>query len=98
MRETHTTMFRDDETESPSPYYFREKSALWDWDDSDVVFQPHYPNKLVVRPRRTITPGTKTLTDEQIVSLRALITAHTAGPVVVEGFTNSGAVGLTAAM
>jgi hypothetical protein len=96
--ETHTPMFRDDATGSDSPYYFREKSALWDWGGSDVYFEPQYPNKLVVRPWRTVVPGTKTLTAEHIGKLRALIAAHTAGPVIVEGFTNADTVNVVAAV
>ena len=92
MLETHTPVFRDDASGSDAPYYFRENSALWDWGGSDIVFAPQYPNKLVVRPSRTAVPGTKTLTEEHIGKLQALIAAHTAGPVIVEGFTNAAAV------
>ncbi|KAF2850861.1 hypothetical protein T440DRAFT_395914 [Plenodomus tracheiphilus IPT5] len=98
VQETHTSVFREDATESSSPHYFREKSALWDWDDTDVVFQPHFPNTLVVRPRRTVPSGTKTLTGEQITNLQALIAVHTAGPVRVEGFTNSEMLDVVAAV
>lgn len=98
MRETHTAVPREEATDASSPYYFREKSALWDWDDAQVVFQPQYPNTLVVRPRRTVAPGTKTLTGDQIDRLRELVTVHTAGPVVVEGFTNADMVKVVAAV
>lgn len=89
VQETHTSMFREDDNDSSSPHYFREKSTLWDWEDKDVVFQPHFPNTLIVRPRSTIPSGAKTLTGEQITKLRALIAVHTAGPVIIEGFANT---------
>ncbi|KAH7394736.1 Pyoverdine/dityrosine biosynthesis protein-domain-containing protein [Pyrenochaeta sp. MPI-SDFR-AT-0127] len=94
VRETHSLILRADEENTP--YYFREKSELWDWADTDVVFAPHYPNTLAVRPRRTVEPGTKSLTTEQIEKLKALISVHSAGPVVIEGFANGDAVAETA--
>lgn len=85
MRETHSTQYRDDSTGINTPYFFREKSALWDWDD-DVVFEPRYPNTLLVRPRSSVAHGTKSLTADQREKLQALRAVHTAGPVIVEGF------------
>lgn len=90
VRDTHTLVPRDDE--DSTPHYFRQKSELWDWDDEEVIFAPQYPNKLIVRPSRAIKAGTKTLSTVQISKLQALVAAHSAGPVVVEGFTNSDAV------
>ncbi|PVH95939.1 hypothetical protein DM02DRAFT_476428, partial [Periconia macrospinosa] len=88
VRETHTLVHRDDA--EATPHYYREKSSLWDWEDSDVVFEPQYPNRLVVRPRRSLAEAVaKNLSSQQIEKLKELMTVHTAGPVIVEGFTNA---------
>ncbi|KAH7052137.1 Pyoverdine/dityrosine biosynthesis protein-domain-containing protein [Macrophomina phaseolina] len=95
VRDTHSLVARDDA--SARPYYFREKSDLWDWEDADVVFEPLYPNRLVVRPSRRCEGVEKSLTDEQLEKLRELRAVHTAGPVEVIGFANAAAATAAAA-
>lgn len=90
VQNTHNLVHRDDE--ESSPHYFREKSELWDWEDSGVVFEPQYPNRLVVRPARLAGQAAKTLSQLQLEKLDKLVALHTAGPVVVTGFTNADAV------
>lgn len=93
MRDTHLLIRRDDC--EARPYYFREKSDLWDWgEDAGVVFEPRYPNCLVVRPSSVRGEGEKRLSAEQVGRVRELMGVHTAGPVVVEGFVNGGDVGV----
>ncbi|KAF2189946.1 hypothetical protein K469DRAFT_50490 [Zopfia rhizophila CBS 207.26] len=84
VRNTHNLILRDDG--SLHPFYFREKSELWDWEDDTVVFEPQYPNRLVVRPKEG---GKIVLSEEQIEKIRKLRAIHTAGPVEVVGFAGT---------
>ncbi|KAL0263384.1 hypothetical protein SLS55_002364 [Diplodia seriata] len=93
VRDTHVLVARDDD--AATPHFFREKSELWDWEDADVVFEPLYPNRLVVRPRRGVEA--KSLSEEQIEKLAKLRAVHTAGPVEVVGFANAAAAAAAAA-
>ncbi|KAF4341595.1 Pyoverdine biosynthesis [Fusarium beomiforme] len=43
--ETHDLIYRDGR-----PYYYREKSELFDWGDMKVEFEPMYPCGLIIRP------------------------------------------------
>ncbi|KAK6857136.1 hypothetical protein PG995_007323 [Apiospora arundinis] len=94
VRETHT-LVRD---ENGSPYYYREKSPLWDdeacWGHKDeVVFEPTYPHDLHIYPRE---PSSEmALSDEQIAKLRVLVGQYR-GTVGVSGFRNAAAVNLSA--
>ncbi|CAG8047058.1 unnamed protein product [Penicillium olsonii] len=83
--ETHNLMYKDGRA-----YYYREKSDLWDWDDEDVVFEPQYPNRMLVHPRAG-TESTKVLTKVQLETLEKLRAVHK-GPVMVTGFENSAAI------
>jgi hypothetical protein len=79
VRETHKLIYKDGR-----PYYFREKSELWDWEDEEVVFEPQYPNRMIVRPIIGLT-GQKVLTAQQTGLLQKLKAVHL-GPVVMTGF------------
>ncbi|KAK8072252.1 hypothetical protein PG996_005600 [Apiospora saccharicola] len=70
------------------PYYYREKSPLWDWvdEDGDLVCEPRYRNRLVIRPAAAELVGIKTLSLTQLEKLAALRVVHTAGPVETQGF------------
>lgn len=57
VRETHNLVHQEGR-----PYFYREKSGLWDWEADDVVFRPLYPRGVLVSPadtskRRTLTSG-----------------------------------------
>ncbi|KAI0386925.1 Pyoverdine/dityrosine biosynthesis protein-domain-containing protein [Hypomontagnella monticulosa] len=69
-------------------YYYREKSELWDWEDENVIFQPEYPNRLVVRPVSDELWDKKLLTTKQRENLKELQKVHIKGPVEVVGFGN----------
>lgn len=70
------------------PYYYREKSPLWDWldEDADMVCEPRYRNRMVIRPATAGLVGVKTLSLTQLEKLAALREVHTAGPVETQGF------------
>ncbi|KAI5924925.1 Pyoverdine/dityrosine biosynthesis protein-domain-containing protein [Camillea tinctor] len=80
VRETHDLISKDGR-----PYYFREKSELWNLGE-DVIVEPRYPNQLIVKPARAELFGTRALSAEQMEKIAALRAAHTAGPVVTKGF------------
>ncbi|KAI1633315.1 Pyoverdine/dityrosine biosynthesis protein-domain-containing protein [Biscogniauxia mediterranea] len=80
VRETHDLI-----TRGGRGYYFREKSALWDLGE-DMALEPRYPNQLIVKPSRADLFGTRALSAKQLEKIAALRAAHTAGPVVIEGF------------
>ncbi|CAG8417188.1 unnamed protein product [Penicillium salamii] len=82
--ETHNLIYKNGRA-----YYYREKSDLWDWDDEDVIFEPQYPNCMLVYPRAD-TKTTKVLTKVQLETLERLRMVHQ-GPVMVTGFENSAA-------
>ncbi|KAF2188834.1 hypothetical protein K469DRAFT_765861 [Zopfia rhizophila CBS 207.26] len=87
VRDTHNLILRDDG--SLRPFYYREKSELWDWADDIVVFEPRYSNRLVVRPKEGVDGREIVLSEEQIEKIRKLRAIHTAGPVEVVGFANT---------
>lgn len=80
VRETHNLMYHNGQ-----PYYYREKSELWDWEDDEVVFEPQYPSGMLVRAR-TSAEGIKVLTPDQLNKLQQL--AQLQGPIKVVGFAN----------
>ncbi|KAI1176519.1 Pyoverdine/dityrosine biosynthesis protein-domain-containing protein [Nemania sp. FL0916] len=69
-------------------YYFREKSSLWDL-GPDITCEPRYPNTLVVRPTSVdrCHGGETKLSADQMNAFAALKRAHTAGPVLLAGFS-----------
>lgn len=72
------------------PYYYREKSPLWDWldEDGEIVCESRYRNRLVIRPATAELVGVKTLSLAQLEKLAALRAVHTAGPVETQGFAS----------
>ncbi|RWA08650.1 hypothetical protein EKO27_g6451 [Xylaria grammica] len=82
VKESHDLITRDGRG-----YYFREKSDLWEVDE-EIVYEPRYPNQLLVKPSRAELFGNKVLTAQQAERLAALKAAHTAGPVIAIGFAN----------
>jgi hypothetical protein len=80
VRGTHNLVFRDGQ-----PYFYREKSTLWDWDDLAVDFEPQYPAGLLVRPQRQ---QVVTLGQIHIDKLRQLARLYR-GSISVVGFSNS---------
>ena len=72
------------------PYYFREKSSVWDWltEDAEIACQPRYPNRLVISPATAALFGIKRLSQTQLGKLAVLKAAHTAGPVETMGFAS----------
>ncbi len=84
VRETHDLVLRDGRG-----YYLREKSYLWDFEDPDVVLEPRFPNRMLIRPARAELHGVKALSAAQLDRLAALTAAHTAGPVEAVGFANA---------
>ncbi|KAI2464696.1 Pyoverdine/dityrosine biosynthesis protein-domain-containing protein [Annulohypoxylon bovei var. microspora] len=70
-------------------YYYREKSALWDWEDDEVIFQPMYPNRLIIKPATYVTWGRKTLSAIEGEKLKGLREAYTKGSIEVLGFANT---------
>ena len=80
VRDTHKLIYRNDR-----PYYYRERSELWDWDDDKVEFEPQYPGGVLVHPRAGLE-GRMELTAAQLDKLRQL--AELQSPVTVSGFAN----------
>ncbi|OJJ82520.1 isocyanide synthase family protein [Aspergillus glaucus CBS 516.65] len=82
VRDTHRLMYKDGR-----PYFYREKSELWDWEDEDVAFEAQYPNIMLIYPRADIE---KSLTEAQLEKVQQLREVHR-GPVKVIGFENAAA-------
>ncbi|KAI9676075.1 MAG: hypothetical protein M1817_000818 [Caeruleum heppii] len=81
VRETHDLVMRHGR-----PYYFRERSELYDWGDLKVEFEHLYPCGLIVRPAEgTTTPPS--MRDIDMQKLRKL--AELQSPVVARGFANT---------
>lgn len=89
VRDTHNLIYHNDR-----PYYYREKSELWDWEDANVVFEPQYPSGVLVRPRAS-TEGLQVLTTDQLDKLQQLAQLQ---PVNVRGFAESAHAVFTAAL
>lgn len=77
---THELVYR-----KGKPWFFREKSELYDWEGVDVEFEPLYPFGLMITP----APGTATpsLADVDMLKLRQL--AEFNSPVVIRGFRDT---------
>ncbi|KAE9968951.1 hypothetical protein EG328_007162 [Venturia inaequalis] len=65
VRESHRLVYQDGR-----PYFYREKSALWDWEADDVEFRPLYPRGLLVSP--VDTSKGRTLTNGELEKLNQL--------------------------
>jgi hypothetical protein len=79
VRATHRLVERDGR-----PYFFRERSPLYDWEDDVVEFEHLYPQGMVVRPKERGSGRALMLSDVQLGRLRSL--AARQGGVRVEGF------------
>lgn len=67
------------------PYYYREKSELWDWECDDVAFEPRYPNELHIYPLHG--DGDRTLSETEMGKIRGLSKVFE-GVLEVRGFGN----------
>ena len=85
VRDTHNLIHK-----YGRPYYYRERSDLWDWEDEEVVFDPVYPNTLLVYPMANLGRE-KALAVAQVEKLKELRAVHK-GPVEVIGFENAAPV------
>lgn len=65
VRESHRLVYQDGR-----PYFYREKSALWEWEADDVEFRPLYPRGLLVSP--VDTSKGRTLTNGELEKLNQL--------------------------
>lgn len=86
----HRAMFEDMSDmglvyESGRPSYFRQRSNLYDWGNSQVYFEPLYPCGMVVRP----ASGPRTLTIEDIDSTKTRALAEHNSPVIFRGFSRT---------
>lgn len=82
VKDTHTLVEHNGQ-----PFYYRERSDLWDWNDEGVTFEPQYPSGILVR-RQSRVAGPQTLTEPQLEKLRQLAKIQEA-PVTIMGFTNA---------
>lgn len=82
VRDTYTLIYHNDQ-----PFFYREKSELWDWEDNIAVFEPQYPNALLVYPRANLDQN-PLLEAEHIAKLQQLAEIRK-GPIEVVGFGNS---------
>lgn len=77
VRESHVPVFRDGR-----PYFFREKSELYDWAEGRAELQHLYPSGLLVRANQ----DEQTLHEADLEKLRDLAALQSS--VVVQGFAN----------
>jgi alpha-ketoglutarate-dependent taurine dioxygenase len=78
VKDTHELVYR-----YGRPYYYREKSDLYDWGDLQVEFEHLYPTGLIIRP----TAGTPSLRDVPMKKVREL--SQLQSPVVCRGFADT---------
>ena len=81
---THRLIYKDGR-----PYYYREKSELWDWEDDLVYIEPLYPRGLLVTPLTAGRQGDLTLKTQYVERLRRLEGLF-GGPIRAVGFLNHG--------
>lgn len=80
VRESHIPIIRDGR-----PYFFREKSELYDWCDQNVETEHLYPCGLLVRPKNGSEEAIR-LDEDGIEKLQQL--ARLQPSVTVKGFAN----------
>ncbi|KAL9613879.1 MAG: hypothetical protein Q9167_001616 [Letrouitia subvulpina] len=80
VRESHIPILRDGR-----PYFFREKSELYDWCDQHVETEHLYPRGLLVRPKDGSEEASR-LNEDGIEKLQQL--ARLQPSVIVKGFAN----------
>lgn len=81
VRESHSPVLVNDR-----PYFFREKSPLYDWADGRAEMEHLYPRGLLVRARTDIEDG-RILRDAEVEILKDL--AMLQPLVLIQGFTNA---------
>jgi len=81
VRETHDLVSRNGQ-----PYYFREKSDLFDFGEIKVEFEHLYPCGLVIRPAPEVV-GKPSFRDMDVKKLRKLVEHQS--PVVLRGFSDT---------
>ena len=69
------------------PYYYREKSKLWDWDEDLVHVEPSYPRGLLVTPFKDADNGRLLLEERYVQKLQELDRLY-GGCVHAIGFLN----------
>lgn len=82
---THDLVYRNGK-----PYYYREKSDMWDWGPLEVDFEPLYPCGLLIRPRKhdeAENHQQASLRDLPMRKLRRV--SNFFSPVVCRGFAGS---------
>ncbi|KAI9703716.1 MAG: hypothetical protein M1836_007486 [Candelina mexicana] len=80
VRDTHDLIYRHNR-----PYYYRERSVLYEWDENKFDLEHLYPGGLIVRPK-TAAAATEGLTETDLTKLRELARIQ---PVVkTQGFSN----------
>jgi hypothetical protein len=82
VRDTHVLIYHKGQ-----PYYWRQRSALWDnFDQGAVMFEPRYPKTLLIYQK---DPSKQlALDDDQISNLRQLAEVYR-GDIRISGFTNA---------
>lgn len=81
---THRLVYRQGR-----PYYYREKSELWDWDEELVHVEPLYPRGLLVTPLKNSAEGRVMLNERYVERLQELERSF-GGPMRAIGFLNHG--------
>lgn len=78
LKKTHDLIYRDGK-----PYYFREKSDLFNWGDLEVEFEPLYPCGLIIRPASG-SPSARLIPMEKVRKLSVSLS-----PVILRGFSET---------
>ncbi|PVH97869.1 Clavaminate synthase-like protein, partial [Periconia macrospinosa] len=86
----HRSMFEDMDDmglvyENGKPSFFRQRSKLYDWGATRVIFEPKYPCGLIIRP----ADGPKALSIEDIDAEKTRALAEYQSPVILRGFTRT---------
>ena len=71
------------------PYYYREKSILWDWDDELVYLEPLYPRGLLITALKNSAEQSLMLSERYVERLHELERSF-GGSVRAIGFLNHG--------
>ncbi|CAG8290184.1 unnamed protein product [Penicillium salamii] len=85
VRDTHDVVYRNGQ-----PYYFRERSSLFDWteDGLSVKFEHLYPSGLVIRPADidnvNAPPSIRAIPMQKVRQM-----SNTMSPIVLRGFSDT---------
>ena len=81
VRDTHNLIYRNGR-----PYFYRERSDLYDWaEDASVEIEHLYPSGVRVHPKSD-APGLRLLSEANLEKLRKLAGMQSA--VILQGFAN----------